>query len=294
VTGARSDIKGIGYAVGSAIAFGTMAIFAKYAYDEGADSSALLALRFATATMLLGVFRAIVGRKRRTSVSLRIKLLLLGGFGYAFESSLFFAALEHADAGVVALVFYSYPTWTALLGLATKLDPFRPQLLAALVLGSAGVLLIFSAPSGSLAGPLLALGAAVAVAVYLIGIQVVAKNVDATASALWTAAGAAITTGAAALVTGQTVPPAAVPWAVSIAAVTAAAFVLLYSAIALVGSARASVAAMMEPVTTLVLAAILLAQPITPRIAAGAALVVASLPILAFAGRTRERADLAA
>jgi drug/metabolite transporter (DMT)-like permease len=62
----------------------------------------------------------------------------------------------------------------------------------------------------------------------------------------------------------------------------------------LVGSARASVAAMMEPVTTLVLAAILLAQPITPRIAAGAALVVASLPILAFAGRTRERADLAA
>jgi drug/metabolite transporter (DMT)-like permease len=155
-------------------------------------------------------------------------------------------------------------------------------------------MLIFSAPSGGLAGPLLALGAAVAVAVYLIGIQVVAKDVDATASALWTSAGAAITTGAGALVTGQTVPLAAVPWAVSIAAVTAAAFVLLYSAIALVGSARSAVAAMMEPVTTLVLAAILLDEPITPRIVAGAVLVVAALPILAFAGRTRERADLAA
>jgi drug/metabolite transporter (DMT)-like permease len=295
VTERASDIKGIGFAVAAAIAFGTLAIFAKLAYDEGADSAALLATRFTIATLLLAIFRAVTVRKRATPAPLRTKLFLLGAVGYAFESSLFFAALEHTSAAVVGLVFYSYPTWTALIGLATRLEPFRPQLIASLVLGSAGVVVVFSAPTvGSLTGPLLALGAAVAVAVYIIGIQVVAKDVEPASSALWTSAGAATATGIAALVTGQTITMDALPYGAALGLVSATAFVALYAAIARIGSPRSAVAAMLEPVTTVVLAAIFLGEVITGRVVAGAALIVAALPILAFSGRAPKRADLAA
>ena len=290
-----TEIKGLGFAVGAAIAFGTLAIFAKLAYDEGADSAALLGTRFAIATVLLALYRAAIKRRRATPNPLRIKLFLLGAVGYAFESSLFFAALEHTSAAVVGLVFYSYPTWTALIGLATRLEPFRPQLIASLVLGSAGVVVVFSAPSvEGLTGPLLALGAAVAVALYIIGIQVVAKEVEPASSALWTSAGAATSTGIAMLITGQTITLEALPYGAALGLMSATAFVALYAAIARIGSSRSAVAAMLEPVTTVVLAAIFLGEVITGYVVVGAALIVAALPILAFAGRAPERPDLAA
>jgi drug/metabolite transporter (DMT)-like permease len=72
---------------------------------------------------------------------------------------------------------------------------------------------------------------------------------------------------------------------ISLGVATAFAFVLLYRAIALIGSARVAVASMFEPVATIVLAALLLDEAITARVALGAVLVVAALPILATAPR---------
>ncbi|MDQ3981107.1 MAG: DMT family transporter [Actinomycetota bacterium] len=56
---------------------------------------------------------------------------------------------------------------------------------------------------------------------------------------------------------------------------------LLFRAIALIGSARAAVASMLEPVATVVLAALLLDESITLRVVLGAVLVVSALPVLA-------------
>jgi drug/metabolite transporter (DMT)-like permease len=292
-TRAHSDLVGIGLAAASAVAFGTLAISAKFAYDAGADPIPLLAGRFVLATLLLIPMRAAARRQTRTEQTGTTRrdvgrLMVMGMFGYAFESTLFFAALEHAPAGVVGLVFYSYPLWTALLAFATRLEPFRPQLVLALILGSAGVALVFSLPDTGLEGPLLALGAALAVAVYLLAIQVWAKGVDATSSALWTSAGAAIALLIAAAFSRGSLPAGALVPALALGVASATAFVLLYAAIERLGSSRAAVAAMLEPVATVIMAAILLGEPITARIAVGAALVVAALPVLALAGRNKK------
>ncbi|MDQ3985727.1 MAG: DMT family transporter [Actinomycetota bacterium] len=279
-----SQIPGISFAVGAAVAFGTLAIFAKYAYREGADPVALLSVRFAAAACIVAVFRALQRGRRKSSRDQVIRLILLGGLGYAFEASLFFAALQNAPAAVVSLVFYSYPLWTALLGFAIGLERFRPQFLVALVLGSVGVVVIFSAPIGGLKGPLLALAAAVAVAVYFIAVQVFTKGVDASSSALWTSAGAAASTAVIAPLAGQSIPLSALPPAFALGLASAVAFLLLFAAIARIGSPRSAVAAMMEPVTTVVLAAVFLNEVITGRVIAGTVLVVAALPVLALTG----------
>ena len=272
---------GIALAASSAVAFGTLAISAKFAYEDGAGFIPLLAARFAVATVLLALFHVVTGRTLSIGRSKIVKLLLLGGLGYAFEAALFFAALERAPAGVIGLVFYSYPLWTVLLGFATGVEPVRSRTIVALALGSAGVALVFSLPGGGLAGPLLALGAAIAVAIYFVLMQVVMANEHASQAAFWTTAGGALALLPASFVAQQPLPAAAWGPVVGLGVASAVAFVLNYAAITRIGSARTAIAAMLEPITTLVLAAVLLGEEVGVRVAVGAVLVVSALPLLA-------------
>ncbi|MDQ3958451.1 MAG: DMT family transporter [Actinomycetota bacterium] len=285
--------RGIAFASLAAIAFGTTAILAKLGYREGADLVPLLATRFAIAGMVLAAYNLV--RRRSPWVGRRnvVRLLLLGGVGFALESSLFFLGLERAPAGVVSLIFYTYPMWTALFGFATRLEPYRHRTLVALLLGTAGVSLIFSIRLGSLVGPLFALLAAIAVAIYFLVAQIVIADVHPSVAAAWTAVGAAVSFGCATLLTRDALPPGAVDEATALGFVTALAFVLLYESIVLIGSARAAVASMLEPVATLVLAALVLDEVVSSRVVLGAALVVSALPVLALAKPPEEPAPLA-
>lgn len=272
---------GITLGVLSAVAFGTMPVFAKYAYDVGAEPIPLLAVRFTTATVLLLAFVAARREPWRLPRSRAVKILLLGGLAYAFEATLYFAALERAPASIVALIFYSYPLWTNLSGFAIGLERFDPRLVVALVLSGAGILMIFSIPSTSLAGPLIALGAALAVTVYYLFAQVLTEGMSPLAAAIHTAGGAALSLTVVSGATGSGLPAGAIVWAMCLGAVTAVAFAALYGAVTRIGSARTSIAHMLEPVTTVLLAAALLGETLTGKILVGALLVVSALPILA-------------
>jgi len=132
-----------------------------------------------------------------------------------------------------------------------------------------------------LEGPLLALGAAVAVAIYFTGTGIVIKGQDPIVAAIWTAIGAAVTVLSVSYVTGQDFPLDALPSAIALGVVTAIAFFAMYNAISLIGPSRAAVAQMLEPVVTVILGVIVLEEVVTFRIALGAALIVSALPILA-------------
>lgn len=284
---ANQAVAGIALGVAAAAAFGTLAIFAKLAYREGASPLPLLAVRFAIASGLLVVWQAIMKRPLVTDRRIVLRLILLGALGYGVEASLFFLALERAPAGVVSLIFYSYPMWTNLIGLATRMERWHTRVAVALALSTVGVASIFTIKDLSLVGPLLALVAAVSVAVYFILAQVILRDADTYETATWTTIGAAITTGAATLATGGDLPATALPHAASLGLASAVAFLLVYAAIVRIGSGRTAVANMMEPVTTVALAAMVLGETITARQGIGAVLVVSALPILASAGPRR-------
>lgn len=267
-------------AIGAAVAFGTLAIFAKLAYRAGADPILLLGVRFVIAAVLMISLHAAIGRSLVLERRKLVGLLLLGGLGYAFESSLFFLALQRAPAAIVELIFFSYPLWVNLAGLVTGLERFRGGVLAALVLGSAGVTLIFSVHGGSVEGRVIALIAAVAVAAYFLAAQVVMRGVPASVGATWTATGAAVSLTITGLVLRQSLPAGALAPAAGLGVATALAFLALYGAITRMGSARTAIATMLEPVTTVILAAVVLDEALTLRVGAGALLVVAALPVL--------------
>lgn len=283
-----SDIGGIGLAIGSGVSFGTLAIVAKLAYEEGAEPLPLLAARFALASVLIVIFCLVTKRRLWPGRRSALKLVVLGGFGYGFEASLFFLALEHAPAGVVGLIFYSFPIWTNIIGIATGLEQPSLRVLIALVVGTAGVASIFAVSGAGLLGPLLALAAALAVAVYMVLSQIVLRKQEAPTTALWTSAGAALTVGAAALLARDGLPSAAIPHAGALAFASAIAFLLLYAAIKRIGSSRSAIANMIEPITTVLLAALILSEVLTVRVGIGAVLVISALPILVSAERRRE------
>jgi drug/metabolite transporter (DMT)-like permease len=266
---------------GAAIAFGVTPIFVKQAYAVGAEPFPLLAARFALTTVAVATFARLSKRSLGAGRRGVPALLGLGALGYALESSLFFIALRHAPAAVVGLVFYSYPLWTTLLAAACGLERAGRRHWAALALGSAGVVLVFSVPGTGLVGPLLALGSAVAVAVYMVVAQIVLEGVEPVAAATWTALGAALVLVPVSAVAGQHLPVAALPHSAAIGLATALAFLGLYGSIARIGSARSAVATMLEPVATVLLAAVFLGETLTVRVAVGASLVVAALPVLA-------------
>lgn len=276
-------MSGIVLSAVAAVAFGTLAIFAKLGYEDGAELLPLLATRFVIAASLLALYHLAARRPLWPGRGHAIRLMLLGAVGYATESTLFFMGVERAPAAVVSLVFFTYPMWTALFALAARMERYSHRTALSLLLGTAGVGMIFSIRLESLAGPLFALGAAVSLAVYLLVVQVVTEGIVPSVAATWISFGAALAFGAGALFAGGEMPAAALDDAAALGLATAFAFVLLYRAIALIGSAKAAVASMLEPVATIVLAALLLDEAITVRVALGAVLVVAALPILATA-----------
>lgn len=285
----RADNHAVGVALGTAsgLAFGTVAIFAKLAYSKGASALTALTGRFVIATAVLVLFRLATRRTLRVPRSVAVNLILLGAVGLAFEAFLFFAALERAPAAVVGLIFYSYPAWTTLAGFALHLEAVSGRTVLALILGSAGVVTVFSLPHAGSAGLWLALAAALLVAAYLPMAQLATRGVDPYAAAVWTAIGAS-----AALLTASAVRATAVPWdawkeLIGLGLATATAYVLLFRALALLGPARAAIAMMVEPVATVVLAAIVLDETITARVVIGGVLVVSALAILATQRRRR-------
>lgn len=277
----RSDLVGIGLAMFGAVAFGTLAILAKNAYEAGAQAVPLLAARFSVTAILLVGYQLIRRQSLWVGRPKVVRLLLLGAFGYGVEATLFFLALERAPASVVGLVFYSYPLWTTLIAIAMRLERFDARLGIALLLGTVGVASIFSLTATSLIGPLFALGAAVMVALFYIGAQIFTEGVEPSTAATWTATGAALALVTLTAAQGTGLPSEAWGPAAGLGLATAIAFIATYAAIARIGSSRTSIANMMELVTTFALAALLLGEDMTVRLIVGAILVLSAIPVLA-------------
>jgi drug/metabolite transporter (DMT)-like permease len=104
-------------------------------------------------------------------------------------------------------------------------------------------------------------------------------------SALWTATGAGLSLTATWLLGGGALPGEALIPVGALALATVVGFVCLFAAIERVGSARASIASTVEPVTTAILAAAFLGEILTSRVVAGGALMLAAIPILAASPR---------
>ncbi|RKE11605.1 drug/metabolite transporter (DMT)-like permease [Catellatospora citrea] len=284
---ARSARRGTVLVLVSAAGFGMSAVFAKQAYAAGFNVPTMLAGRFALAAVLLWAVvawrRAPLPRGRALAVSVG-----LGAVGYALQAGFYFGALARIDASLTALLLYAYPALVTVLAIALRRERPDRRRLAALACSAAGMLLMLGAGGvgGSVAtgGVLLALGAAVAYALYLTVSAGLPAGLDIFAVTAVVCTSAAVSLAATGLATGSLHAPHQVSgwlWIVLLAVVsTVIPIAGMFVGVRDVGASAAAILSCAEPAVTVATTALVFGERLSPAQALGGLAVLASVAVL--------------
>ena len=153
----------------SAISFGLMPVFARFAYSKGVDVPELLFVRFSLAFLFMGFFLKISGKNSIPPKRYLLVLLALGGFGYFLQSILYFTALFYIPVSLAALVLYTYPAFVMAGSLILRLEKISFSIVFSLMLTIIGLFLVAN-PILNVAslGILIGLGAAITYTIYIL------------------------------------------------------------------------------------------------------------------------------
>lgn len=250
-------------ATGSALAYGSLAVLAKLAYAEGWNVPSLLVARFLSAALVILPFALRAGGPWRGFGG----GLLVGAVGFAGTTALYFPSLHHLPAAVASFLLYLAPLFVALLAWAFLHEGVNRRTLVALALALLGLLVMASgALTGelSLLGVALALGSALTYSFTVLGGRHLTGALHWSRAALGTCLGALGSYLVFVLATDTLRVPASTPgllYALGIGVLaTGVALSLFYAALPRIGASRTALVLTLEPVATLVLGAIFLAE----------------------------------
>ncbi|MCP3099223.1 EamA family transporter [Myxococcus sp. K15C18031901] len=269
----------------SGACFGALGLFGRLAYAAGADLPTLLFLRFTLAGAVLGVAMAVL-RQPLPRGRLLVALILLGAVGYVSEAGVYFAALRHAPAGLVALLLYSFPALVALLQVVFFRERLGRLKWVAIVLALCGTGLTADLRQGEVTplGVFLGLVSALLYAVYVVTSARAAGRAGPLVSSTVILTSAGLTFGVAMLARGPSFPTTALGWGavVGLALVsTVAAVFLFFLGMARIGPVNTSLVSNMEPLTAVVLSALFLDERLSLRQVLGGALILTAAVLLA-------------
>jgi drug/metabolite transporter (DMT)-like permease len=278
---------GSGLVIISAAAFGMLAIFGRYAYAAGMDVTTLLFLRFTLAAVLMVVL--LMMRREGLPRGRTLGLLIgMGAVGYVGQSFAYLSAIQYASAGLVALLLYLYPTMVAILAVVFLKNKLTGRKLLALSLATAGAALTVNPQGGEAKGIMLAILAAGIYAVYIIVGTGVMKQVSAVQSStvIFAAAGA-VYAGMAAL-HGPKWPTTGQGWLVVggvVLLATVIPVVTFLTGLKLSGPTEAAMLSTLEPVVTVVLAAILFKERLSGLSLLGGGMILLAVVLVVEDGR---------
>jgi len=247
----------------SAMSFGVMPIFARFAYAAGSDPITVLVLRFGIASVVMTVIM-IVRREPFPHGRMLLGLVLMGAVGYAGVSLAYFTALTMASAGLVALLLYLYPALVAILSVVFLKERLGLVKLGALFLALAGTALTVGLTRGASAlGIILGAVAALLYAIYiLVGSRIVHQAGSIVSSTVVMISAATVYAGIV-VIHGPAFPQNVVGWTAVVAIAllsTVLAFVTFFAGLKQVGPITASTLSTWEPVVTVVLATVVLGE----------------------------------
>lgn len=279
---------GLVYATVGAVAFSGKAIIVKLAYRHGVDAVTLLMYRMLFA---LPIFLGLAWWSGRGQAPLTRKdwlgILGLGLTGYYLASFLDFAGLAYITASLERLILYLNPTVVMLLGWLLYRKEVSARQMLAMAISYAGVLLVFGhevSLQGShvLLGVLLVFGSAVSYAVYLVYSGQMVQRLGTLRLVGWATSAACLFCIVQFLLLRpisamQVAPPVLWLSLLNATACTAVPVLLVMMAIKRIGPAAAAQAGMVGPLSTILMGAVLLDEPLTLWVLAGTALVLTGI-----------------
>ncbi len=303
----KSDSVGYLLAATGAILFSIKAIIVKLAYGLSVDPETLLALRMGfSLPFYLGIgFHAVAGRRYKLaalpSARATVRAMLIGALGMWVASYTDFLGLQYITAQFERLILLTYPMFVVIFGALFFRQPVTKRALIALAISYAGLTLIFG-ENFTLEGHNVAIGAgwvliaAITFALY----QLLAKTaIDDMGPKMFTCIGM---TGASIaafiefflsghsasqlLVTGQLLFYSVL---VAVGATVLPTFFMSAALHRISASANATIG-VLSPVSTIILAAIILGERMSVMEVTGTLLVIGGVGWFTFAGRSKSLA----
>ena len=259
--------------------FGASAIFAKLSFAHGCGVLTLLAARNLGSAVVTGPLAAWKARDAWRTVDKPSRWLVISAFNIA-SAGCYMGALSFDKVGRIAPIVFVFPALIAGLGWLHFRNPIGRKLAASLVIGVIGTMLVFGSDIGApskVVGGLLAIATAVFAAYYFI-------TAARFTSTHWLATGATIfTLGSLVYVPVALATRSPLPngigwlWLAGLVVLGGVVpYLMQLSALSAVGSTKAGVLALLEPVVSVAMAYLVLSESMSALQAAGAALVLTS------------------
>lgn len=279
------------YVIASAVLFGLMPLLAKIAYADGANASTAVFGRFLTGSAMAFAYLRCKGEPLRLGRRQMGEIVFLSVF-YALTPMLLYLSYGFISSGLATTLHFTYPVAVmCLMGLFFRAR-FSPRQMCCAALCAAGIFLLYR-PGQSADGFGMAL-AAVSGLLYAGYIIVLGhshlRGVGIFVLTFWISLSSALMIGVFAVLTGSLAwNQGAAAWASEaglglLATVLALAF--FQKGLFLCGEVKASLLSTFEPLTSIAVGLAVYGEPMTPRLAAGMALILLSSVLLVL-GRSR-------
>ncbi len=273
---------GAGLIILSAASFATLPILSRYAYAEGVDVPSLMAVRFSLSALVLLALLAI-RRERLPRGGTLIRLIGMGAIGYVGQAFAYLTALKYASPGLVALLLYLYPVFVAVLSTIWLRESLSRLKILALGLALAGLALTVGPEGGRLMGILLAISAAVIYSIYILVGTKVMQQVSAIQSSTVIFLSAGVASSLLMALNGPHLPARGTAWLIMAGIVliaTVLPVVTFLAGLGRIGATNAAMLSTLEPVVTVLLAALLLGEILKPVTLAGGGLILAAVLLI--------------
>ncbi|TMD39960.1 MAG: DMT family transporter [Chloroflexi bacterium] len=282
---ANRNATGVALVIGSAFCFGVLGIFGKLAYRLQLTTPQLLSYRFAGAAVLLWLVARLIHEPLPPRRSL-IGLVIMGGAGYVGQSGSYFNALHFIPASTNALLLYTYPVVVTLLAALLFGESLGWAKLAAVALASVGTVFVVEAQvhAAPALGIILGLGSAAFYSAYILYGSRLLPGLPPVSSTATIMTAAALVWGGYAALTQQLAVTWTAPRALLIASFavigTTIPVLTFILGLRMVGPSRAAILSTFEPVSTVLLAIIVLGESANPIQYLGGALILVSVVVL--------------
>ncbi|AFY02861.1 EamA family transporter [Bdellovibrio bacteriovorus] len=268
----------------ASVGFGFLGIFGTWAFESGMNVGELLSYRFALAAVLLWIF-LLLFKPSWVKLNLRQTVIaaLLGIFGYAFFSTMYFMAIDGLSITLAALLLYTYPFWVNIFSHFFTQDKISGKEALCLVAASSGLVMLLwgHIEVKNIWAVAAGLAAAISYAIYVLLSGRLQKNVRPITSALYV-----ITFGALALSVFHHPHYSAISNLSNIQATSILGLALVCTIIPLtmelaalqkLKSTEVALLMMIEPITAALMGALIFHERLTPVQIVGALIIGAAL-----------------
>ena len=274
---------GIFLTVVAAASFATSPIFARIAYDAGANPNTFLFIRFAIAATVLTLIMVLKGLQWPRG-RLLVSLVLIGGVCFAGLNLSFYTALTLAPISLVIVIAYMYPALVTLLSALFLKQPITNQKIAALFLTLVGVVVTTGLDwGGQYLGIVLAVSTAVIYSAYFTFGSLSIRKAGPVSSSAVIFISTTIVYGVLVTIQGLELPTALSGWvAIALCALFSTVFgiVCLFNGLKRIDPANTAMISTLEVIVASALAILILGETMSLSKILGACMIISAVIIL--------------